>query len=98
MNKNSMNGIVDELVGSAKRKVGSITHNPKLQVRGIAQQGKGKVESALGKAQDAIKDAVGNAELHTNRHVSADSKKSSGNSAPTKITEPMSDAYRVKKV
>jgi uncharacterized protein YjbJ (UPF0337 family) len=96
MNKNRMNGTVDQMVGSAKRKAGSITHNTRLQVEGIAQQGKGKVESALGNAQDAIKDAAGNAELHIDGHVSVGLKKSSVQVESAKRMEPLSNAYRAK--
>jgi uncharacterized protein YjbJ (UPF0337 family) len=97
MNKNRMNGTVDELVGSAKRKAGGITHSPKLQVEGIAQQGKGKVESALGKAQDAIKDAVGTTELSIDGQVRVGMKRTSGKGEPARRIVPLSDAYRAKK-
>ncbi len=97
MNKNQMNGTVDELVGCAKRKAGSITHNAQFQVEGVAQQRKGQIERALGNAQDAIKNAAGNAELLIDEQVSAGLKKPSGKEEPARITEPLSDAYRVKK-
>jgi uncharacterized protein YjbJ (UPF0337 family) len=91
-----MNGTVDQLLGSAKRKVGSITNNTHLQVEGIAQQGKGKVESALGKAQDAIKDGVAKAKQHIDGHVSVGLKKSPGKVESAKTMEPLSGAYRAK--
>ena len=57
MNSNRVNGTVDEVVGSIKRKAGKITGDTPLQVRGIAQQVKGKAESTLGKAQDVVRGA-----------------------------------------
>lgn len=69
MNRNRVNGTVDEVVGSAKRKAGELTGSPKLQVKGIAQQAKGKVENALGKATDAVQNATENAEVHLDTDV-----------------------------
>ena len=57
MNSNRVNGKVDEVVGSIKRKAGKITGNTPLQVKGIAQQVKGKAENTLGKAQDMLRGA-----------------------------------------
>jgi uncharacterized protein YjbJ (UPF0337 family) len=96
MNKNRMNGTIDQVVGSAKRKAGRMTRNTRLQVEGIAQQGKGKVESALGKAQDAIKDAVGNAELHVNGHVTVGLTKSSGKGKSVKRVALLAGSYQAK--
>jgi uncharacterized protein YjbJ (UPF0337 family) len=53
MNRDRANGMIDEAVGSAKRKVGGLTGNTPLQIKGLAQQAKGKLESALGKIEDA---------------------------------------------
>jgi uncharacterized protein YjbJ (UPF0337 family) len=57
MNNDRVKGTIDEVVGSAKRKAGGLTGNTPLQVRGIAQQVKGKLENALGKTKDAIHEA-----------------------------------------
>jgi uncharacterized protein YjbJ (UPF0337 family) len=57
MNSNRVNGKVDEVLGSIKRRAGGITGNTPLQVKGIAQQVKGKAESTLGKAQDRVRGA-----------------------------------------
>jgi uncharacterized protein YjbJ (UPF0337 family) len=54
MNKNRVKGTIDELTGSAKRKAGEITGNTSLQVEGIVQQAKGKLETAAGKVEDAV--------------------------------------------
>jgi uncharacterized protein YjbJ (UPF0337 family) len=57
MNKNRVKGTIDEVVGSAKRKAGELTGNTRLQVEGGAQQVKGTVENAWGKAKDAARGA-----------------------------------------
>ena len=58
MNQDQIRGKIDEAVGSAKRKVGELTDNPKLKVEGMVQQVKGKVESAWGKAKESVIDAL----------------------------------------
>ena len=57
MNSNRVRGTVDELVGIAKQKAGEMTGSTKLQVEGVVQQAKGKLESTLGQAKDALKEA-----------------------------------------
>ena len=76
MNKNRVNGTTDEVVGSVKRKAGELIGNPKLQVKGIAQQAKGKVEGVLGKATDAVQKASENGEVHIDTRVNLEVKKS----------------------
>ncbi len=56
MNKDRVKGTVDEVVGSAKRKAGGLIGNTPLQIKGLAQQAKGKIENALGKSKDAIRE------------------------------------------
>jgi uncharacterized protein YjbJ (UPF0337 family) len=56
MNRDRVKGTIDELVGSTKRKAGELTGNTPLQVKGIAQQAKGKIENTLGKTKDAIRE------------------------------------------
>jgi uncharacterized protein YjbJ (UPF0337 family) len=56
MDKNRVKGTIDEVVGSAKRHVGSLTGDTKTEVKGAAQQIKGKVENAVGKLKDAGRD------------------------------------------
>jgi len=57
MNKDHVNGAIDKLVGSAKRKAGELTGDTQLQVKGIAQQVKGNLENAWGNAKDAVREA-----------------------------------------
>jgi uncharacterized protein YjbJ (UPF0337 family) len=57
MNKDRVNGTIDQVVGNAKRKAGDLTGNTKLKVEGITQQVKGNLENTLGKAKDAVHNA-----------------------------------------
>ncbi len=55
MNKDRVNGTINEVVGSAKRTAGKLTGNTPLQVKGMPQQVKGKLENTLGKAKEAVR-------------------------------------------
>jgi uncharacterized protein YjbJ (UPF0337 family) len=57
MNKDHVNGAIDKVVGSAKQQAGKLTDNTPLQVKGMAQQVKGKLENVLGNAKDAVHEA-----------------------------------------
>ncbi|MGB0064817.1 MAG: CsbD family protein [Terracidiphilus sp.] len=57
MNKDRVKGAIDEVVGSAKRKAGELTGDTPLQIKGIAQQAKGKLEGTWGKAKEAVSKA-----------------------------------------
>ena len=57
MDKQRVKGAIDDVVGSAKRHVGGLTGNINTQAAGVAQQIKGKVETAVGKVKDAARDA-----------------------------------------
>jgi uncharacterized protein YjbJ (UPF0337 family) len=46
MNKGRVKGVIDEVVGGIKRKAGELTGDTQLQVQGVAQQEKGKIENA----------------------------------------------------
>lgn len=67
MNKHRLNGTLDQIVGSAKRKAGKWTGDTRLQVAGIAQQAKGKLESALGKIKDRAVQAKPDAKAQRTR-------------------------------
>ena len=57
MNKERVNGAIDEVVGTVKRMVGESTGDLKGEVNGTVQQLKGKAEITEGKLKDALKDA-----------------------------------------
>ncbi len=79
MNQDRVKGMIDEVAGSAKRKAGELTDNPKLQVEGMVQQAKGKVENAWGKTKDAVHDAIEDTELHLDAHVKLGLQSSTAN-------------------
>jgi len=61
MNKERVKGAIDEVVGSAKRHVGSLTGNTGTQIEGAVQQLKGKAETTVGKMKEAVRDAINDA-------------------------------------
>lgn len=63
MDKNRVQGAIDDVAGRAKRQVGEWTGDTDAQIEGAAQQVKGKVEKAVG----SVKDAVHKAEEKTDR-------------------------------
>jgi len=71
MNKDQVKGTVDEVVGSAKQQAGKLTDNTPLQVKGMAQQVKGKLENVLGNAKDAVKEANQEANREANQKSEA---------------------------
>ena len=73
MNKDHVKGTNDEVIGSAKRRAGELTDNSQLQVEGMVQQVKGKVENAWGKTKDAARDAQAN--LKASQKASKEAKR-----------------------
>lgn len=57
MNEERVKGTIDEVVGSVKRRAGELVGDSHLQVEGMVQQVKGKVENAWGKAKDVVETA-----------------------------------------
>ena len=55
MNKQKIQGAVDQAVGSGKSHIGNLTGNTGTQVEGALQQIKGKIESAVGEFKDNSK-------------------------------------------
>ena len=76
MNKDRVKGTIDEVAGSAKRTAGALTGNTKLEVEGMVQQAKGKVENAWGKTKDAVRDAVESSEVRLDTRVTLKMKNS----------------------
>ena len=76
MNSDRVKGTIDEVEGSAKRKAGALTGNTKLEVEGMVQQAKGKVENAWGKTKDAVRDAVEGNEVRLDTRVTLKMKNS----------------------
>ncbi len=57
MDKQRVNGAIDQAVGSTRRHIGNLTGDTETQVGGAVQQVKGKVETAVGKLKDGARDA-----------------------------------------
>jgi uncharacterized protein YjbJ (UPF0337 family) len=51
-------GAANEVIGKTKAAAGRATDNPELEVKGIAQQGKGKVQGAAGAVKGALGDKI----------------------------------------
>jgi uncharacterized protein YjbJ (UPF0337 family) len=61
MDKDRVEGKLDDVKGRVKRQVGEWTGDENTQAEGAADQAKGKVQNAWGKLKDAGRDAVDNA-------------------------------------
>ncbi len=57
MDKDRIQGTVDDAAGRIKRQAGEWTGNPRTQAEGAAQQIKGKAEKAVGQVKDAWREA-----------------------------------------
>jgi uncharacterized protein YjbJ (UPF0337 family) len=55
--KNRVKGTINELLGSAKQKVGELNGDSALKVEGIVQQAKSNLENAWGNAKDVVREA-----------------------------------------
>lgn len=51
-------GAANEVIGKAKVAAGRATDNPELVIKGVAQQGKGKVQNAAGAVKGALGDKI----------------------------------------
>ena len=60
MNKDRIEGSLDQAKGKVKEGIGKATGDAKLQGEGKADQIKGKTENAIGGLKDAAKEALDN--------------------------------------
>jgi uncharacterized protein YjbJ (UPF0337 family) len=58
MDKDRVEGKIEDVKGRAKRQVGEWTGDEKTQAEGAAEQVKGKIQNAWGKAKDAGRDVL----------------------------------------
>jgi uncharacterized protein YjbJ (UPF0337 family) len=58
MNKDRVEGQVKDVAGRVERQAGEWTGDKKMQVHGTAKQAEGKIQNAVGKAKDAMKDSM----------------------------------------
>jgi uncharacterized protein YjbJ (UPF0337 family) len=68
MDKDRIEGKMEDVKGRVKRQVGEWTGDTELQGEGAMDQAKGKVQNAFGKAKDAIRDAGDKARGREIRH------------------------------
>jgi uncharacterized protein YjbJ (UPF0337 family) len=55
MNKNQIKGATNQVTGEVKEQVGKLTGDRSTQVRGHAQEMKGKVQKGLGDAKETVR-------------------------------------------
>lgn len=55
MNKNRLKGAGKQVIGAAKQAVGKLVGDAKLQADGKADKVEGKLQNAVGSAQDTLK-------------------------------------------
>jgi uncharacterized protein YjbJ (UPF0337 family) len=58
MDKDRLKGMGNQIKGEVKKAAGKVTGDPKLETEGHADKAKGKVQSAVGGAKDAARDAM----------------------------------------
>lgn len=58
MDKDRIQGSVEQAKGKAKEVAGKITGDAKLETEGKTQQVAGKIQNAVGGFKDAVKEAV----------------------------------------
>jgi uncharacterized protein YjbJ (UPF0337 family) len=58
MNKNELDGKVDQLKGKAKQAWGEATNDPDTYDEGVADEAAGNVEEGFGKARRKVGDAL----------------------------------------
>jgi len=84
VNKDRVKGTLDEVAGTAKRKAGEWAGDGELQVEGMVQQVKGKLENAWGKAKDVVKEANEEAAVHHETRMEVEIEQSAIDTAPSK--------------
>lgn len=58
MDKDRIDGAAKQVKGSIKEAVGKVTGDSKTQAEGVAEKAAGKVQSSVGGAKDATRDAL----------------------------------------
>ena len=58
MNKDRIEGSLDQAKGKVKEVAGKVTGDTKLETEGKADQVKGKVQNTIGGMKDSIKEAI----------------------------------------
>ena len=58
MNKDRVQGSIEQAKDRVKEVAGKVTGDAKLETEGKAQQVAGKIQNAVGGVEDAVKDAI----------------------------------------
>ena len=58
MNKDQVEGRLDQAKGKVKEVTGKVVGNEKLEGKGVVEQASGKVQSTYGDAKEKAKDAI----------------------------------------
>lgn len=58
MNKDQVEGRVDQSMGKVKEVTGKLVGNKKLQTKGLSEQAKGRVQTVYGDTKENAKDAA----------------------------------------
>lgn len=58
MDKDRLKGMGNKIKGEVKKTVGEMTGNASLEAEGHADKAKGTVQEGVGKAKDAVRDAI----------------------------------------
>jgi uncharacterized protein YjbJ (UPF0337 family) len=66
MDKERIKGTAQKAAGAVKEAAGKVTGNTKLEYEGKADKVEGEVRNVAGKAKDAVRDAVKDAENRKN--------------------------------
>ena len=61
MDKDRIEGKIDDVKGRVKRQAGEWTGDSELQAEGAVDQAKGKVQNAFGKMKDAARESMDDA-------------------------------------
>ena len=58
MNRDQVQGRMEQAKGTAKEIAGDVTNDPNLRDEGSADKAAGKVQSTVGDAKEKVKDAI----------------------------------------
>ncbi len=58
MDKDRIEGAAKQVKGTIKEAIGKVTGDAKIQAEGVAEKTAGKVQSSVGGAKDAVRDAL----------------------------------------
>jgi uncharacterized protein YjbJ (UPF0337 family) len=67
MDKDRIEGKLEDVGGRVERKVGELTGDRKAQSEGTAHQIKGKIQHAVGKAKDKVRDITDDVQKKVDR-------------------------------